>query len=43
MLGKPTVPHAPPQNPSNPDLCDSSFSFDAVTMLGKELLLFRDR
>ncbi|CAD7689870.1 unnamed protein product [Nyctereutes procyonoides] len=43
QLGKPTVPHAPPQSPSIPDLCDSSSSFDAVTMLGKELLLFRDR
>ncbi|XP_059227068.1 matrix metalloproteinase-20 isoform X1 [Mustela nigripes] len=43
FLGKPTMPHAPPQSPSNPDLCDSSSSFDAVTMLGKELLLFRDR
>ncbi|XP_040316721.1 matrix metalloproteinase-20 [Herpailurus yagouaroundi] len=41
--GKPTVPHAPPQSPSTPDLCDSSSSFDAVTMLGKELLFFRDR
>uniref|UniRef100_A0A8C9M585 Matrix metallopeptidase 20 n=1 Tax=Panthera tigris altaica TaxID=74533 RepID=A0A8C9M585_PANTA len=41
--GKPTVPHAPPQSPSTPDPCDSSSSFDAVTMLGKELLFFRDR
>ncbi|KAF5921095.1 hypothetical protein HPG69_018495, partial [Diceros bicornis minor] len=40
--GKPTMPHAPPHNPSIPDLCDSSSSFDAVTMLGKELLFFRD-
>uniref|UniRef100_A0A452G748 Matrix metallopeptidase 20 n=1 Tax=Capra hircus TaxID=9925 RepID=A0A452G748_CAPHI len=41
--GKPTAPHGPPHNPSIPDLCDSNLSFDAVTMLGKELLLFRDR
>ncbi|KAL6085100.1 hypothetical protein STEG23_035375 [Scotinomys teguina] len=41
--GKPTVPHIPPHKPSIPDLCDSSSSFDAVTMLGKELLLFKDR
>ncbi|KAB1272893.1 Matrix metalloproteinase-20 [Camelus dromedarius] len=41
--GKPTVPHASPHNPSIPDLCDSGSSFDAVTMLGKELLFFRDR
>uniref|UniRef100_A0A8C5RCY9 Peptidase metallopeptidase domain-containing protein n=1 Tax=Laticauda laticaudata TaxID=8630 RepID=A0A8C5RCY9_LATLA len=27
----------------NPDHCDSKFSFDAVTMLGKELLFFKDR
>ncbi|KAL1782057.1 matrix metalloproteinase-20 [Sigmodon hispidus] len=41
--GKPTMPHIPPHKPSIPDLCDSSSSFDAVTMLGKELLLFKDR
>ncbi|XP_007115724.2 matrix metalloproteinase-20 [Physeter macrocephalus] len=41
--GKPAVPHSPPHNPSIPDLCDSSSAFDAVTMLGKELLFFRDR
>ncbi|XP_070799764.1 matrix metalloproteinase-20 [Pituophis catenifer annectens] len=29
--------------PYNPDHCDSKFSFDAVTMLGKELLFFKDR
>ncbi|KAK2490307.1 hypothetical protein MC885_010183 [Smutsia gigantea] len=39
---KPTVPHTPANNPSIPDLCDSSSSFGAVTMLGKELLLFRN-
>uniref|UniRef100_A0A4X1TRI8 Matrix metallopeptidase 20 n=1 Tax=Sus scrofa TaxID=9823 RepID=A0A4X1TRI8_PIG len=43
FTGKPTVPHSPPHNPSLPDICDSSSSFDAVTMLGKELLFFRDR
>lgn len=37
------MPHIPPHKPSLPDLCDSSSSFDAVTMLGKELLLFKDR
>ncbi|GAB1293852.1 Matrix metalloproteinase-20 [Apodemus speciosus] len=41
--GKPTMPHIPPHKPSIPDLCDSSSSFDAVTMLGKELLFFKDR
>ncbi|XP_004604868.2 matrix metalloproteinase-20 [Sorex araneus] len=40
FLGKPTSPHTPPHHP---DLCDSTSSFDAVTMLGKELLFFRDR
>nr|XP_002708614.2 matrix metalloproteinase-20 [Oryctolagus cuniculus] len=43
FLGKPHMPHIPPHKPSIPDLCDSSSSFDAVTMLGKELLFFRDR
>ncbi|KAF7473153.1 Hypothetical predicted protein [Marmota monax] len=43
FLGKPTIPHVPPHKPSNPDPCDSRASFDAVTMLGKELLFFRDR
>ncbi|XP_008106258.2 matrix metalloproteinase-20 [Anolis carolinensis] len=42
----PQVPHLPvpkPPAPTIPDHCDSSFSFDAVTMLGKELLFFKDR
>ncbi|KAH0625167.1 hypothetical protein JD844_033341 [Phrynosoma platyrhinos] len=42
----PQVPHLPvpkPPTPTNPDVCDSRFSFDAVTMLGKELLFFKDR
>ncbi|XP_074044248.1 matrix metalloproteinase-20 [Macrotis lagotis] len=40
---KPNVPHVPPHKPSDPDICDSTSSFDAVTMLGKELLFFKDR
>ncbi|XP_019385816.1 PREDICTED: matrix metalloproteinase-20 [Crocodylus porosus] len=42
----PKAPQNPPTNPSgpsNPDHCDATSSFDAVTMLGKELLFFRDR
>ncbi|XP_015670202.1 matrix metalloproteinase-20 isoform X2 [Protobothrops mucrosquamatus] len=43
---KPPVSRQPFPNlptPYNPDHCDSKFSFDAVTMLGKELLFFKDR
>ncbi|CAI5773314.1 metalloproteinase-20 [Podarcis lilfordi] len=42
----PQVPHPPlskPPTPADPDHCDATFSFDAVTMLGKELLFFKDR
>ncbi|NP_001091444.1 matrix metallopeptidase 20 L homeolog precursor [Xenopus laevis] len=35
---------AGPQQPSNnPDQCDPNLSFDAVTVLGNELLLFKER
>nr|XP_056714680.1 matrix metalloproteinase-20 [Euleptes europaea] len=32
-----------PPTPMDPDHCDSRVSFDAVTVLGKELLFFKDR
>ncbi|XP_020667510.3 matrix metalloproteinase-20 [Pogona vitticeps] len=44
--GVPEIPNQPvpkPAAPNNPDHCDSTFSFDAVTMLGRELLFFKDR
>ncbi|XP_043928524.1 matrix metalloproteinase-20-like [Protopterus annectens] len=39
-------PQQPPKQPSppfNPTICDPNISFDAVTVLGKELLFFKER
>ncbi|XP_030058245.1 matrix metalloproteinase-20-like [Microcaecilia unicolor] len=43
---RPFVPNRPPHIPQkqpNSEQCDSNLSFDAVTVLGKELLFFKDR
>ncbi|XP_066476406.1 matrix metalloproteinase-20 [Tiliqua scincoides] len=43
VLQVPQQPVPKPPSPADPDHCDSRFSFDAVTVMGNELLFFKDR